>query len=149
VPRPRSAVITHHAHPWVRALGLACLLTALWVSFASAQTRRAAIRVNVTVLDAAVSDVLGAALDGDAWRITAAGSPELSVRAERIGTDRRDSRGTEVAICEALDEVVTKCRDQRLPVLEMSGASRDSGLVVRLRRNGGAPVRLTLAYTGT
>jgi hypothetical protein len=148
VPTHRSAAIVRSAHAWVRAFGLACLLTALWVSVASAQTRRAAIRVNATVLDAASSDVLGAALDGDAWRISAGGRPDLSLRAERIGSDRRDGRPTEVAICEALDAMVT-CRDRRLPAHEKRDAFQDSALVVRFRRDGGAPVRLTLAYTGT
>lgn len=150
-------------YAWVRAFGLACLLTTLWVSFASAQTRRAAIRVHATVLDAAASDVLGAhalaapraeappgaALDGDAWRITAGGSPDLSLRAERIGPDDGAELGSRVTICEVTDDAATRCRGQALPGLHLTSASRDGDLLVRLGRDAGVPVRLTLAHTGT
>jgi hypothetical protein len=148
---------------WMRAFGLAGLLTTLWVSFASAQSRRAAIRVNVTVLDAAASDVLGAhalapapvdarlaaSPHGDAWRITAGASPELSLRAERLEPGHGLGPAPQVAICESVDDTVSRCRDQRLPALPVNGAYRGSDLVVRFRQDGGAPVRLTLAYTGT
>jgi hypothetical protein len=158
-----SAAVGHHGYVWVRAFGLACLLTALWMSLASAQTRRAAIRVNATVLDAAASDVLGAhalaahgadaplgaALDGDGWRITAGGSPALSLRAERLGPTGERGPGPRVAICEVAENAAAKCRNQQLPGLHVSSASRAGDLLVRFGRDAGAPVRLTLAYTGT
>jgi hypothetical protein len=139
-------------------------LTALWISCATAQSRRAAIQVNVTVLDAAASDVLGAhaiapapsdapAGGRDAWRITAGRAPELSLQAERVEPRHAVGQGPSVAICETDRDVAATCRDRRLPVLQLSGGFGVSGLVVRFRRDAGpdagTPVRLTLAYTGT
>ena len=166
MPTHRSAAITRVPR-LSRQIGLACLLTALWVSFAAAQTRQAAIRVNVTVLDFSTSDVLGAHAvghtapaaslgaerDSDTWRITSGLSPELSLRAERIGSGPGVGWAPRLAICEAMRDAAPRCRDRRLPALQVGGGSGNPDLIVRFRREtgpaGGTPVRLTLAHTGT
>lgn len=165
MPTHCSAAIVHAPHPWVRAFGFAGLLTALWVSLAAAQARQAAIRVNVTVLDFAASDVLGAhavghpvsdavlgaALDSDTWRITSGRSPEVSLQAEQLESGMRQA--PRVAICETAHDAAVRCRSQRLPALRVGGGPGSPDLLVRFRREASAdaraPVRLTLAHTGT
>ena len=167
MPTHRSLAITRAPRLAMQAVGLACLLTALCVSCAAAQARRAAIRVNVMVLDFAASDVLGAHAvghtvsdaslgaerDSDTWRVTSGLSPELSLQAERIESGRGLGQAPRVAICEAAPDAAVRCRDQHLPALQVGGGPGSPDLLVRFRREAGAdartPVRLTLAYTGT
>jgi len=165
VPTHRSLAITRAPRLAMQAVGLACLLTALCVSCAAAQARRAAIRVNVMVLDFAASDVLGAHAvghtvsdaslgaerDSDTWRVTSGLSPELSLHAEQI--ESGVGQAPRVAICEAAHDAAVRCRHQPLPALQVGGGPWSPDLLVRFRREAGGdaqtPVRLTLAYTGT
>jgi len=164
VPTHRSTSHSRVPRARLRALGLAGLLATLSVTHAAAQERNAAIRVQVTVLNATTSDVLGAHAmseasvtaavgatpPGLAWRITSGRSPELSLRAESIAAV--SLRGaTRVAICEVVDEAAANCQDHPLPALRLSGGHGSPDLVVQLRRgvtpDGEPPMRLTLAST--
>jgi hypothetical protein len=164
VPAHRSISVSRTPRAFLRALGLAALLTTLSVTLATAQERNAAIRVHVTVLDVADSDVLGAHAmaeasvnaavgatpAGLAWRITSGRSPELSLRAENIAAG--SLRGApRVAICEVVDEAAANCQDHPLPALRLSGGHGSPDLVVQWRRGvtpgGEPPMRLTLAST--
>jgi hypothetical protein len=162
VPAHRSISVSRTPRAFLRALGLAALLTTLSVTLATAQERNAAIRVHVTVLDVADSDVLGAHAmaeasvnaavgatpAGLAWRITSGRSPELSLRAENIAAG--SLRGApRVAICEVAHAAASACQGQLLPALRVSGGYGTPGLIVQLRSGPTpameAPVRLTLA----
>jgi len=158
VPAHRSTPVSRT----LRALGIAGLLAALPATRAAAQERNAAIRVQVTVLNATDADVLGAhalaerwsdatggpVSDGLAWRITSGRGPELSLRTERVvaasvtGTPRS-------AVCEVAHATASACQGQLLPALRVSGGYGTPGLIVRMR-SGPTPateplVRLTLA----
>jgi hypothetical protein len=160
VPTHRSTSLSRAPRARLRALGLAGLLATLSVTHAAAQERNAAIRVQVTVLNATTADVLGAhALtegwsdatggavpDGLAWRITSGRGPELSLRAERVAAAAGVPRS---AVCEVAHAAASTCQGQLLPALRVSGGHGTPGLIVQLRSGPTpameAPVRLTLA----
>jgi hypothetical protein len=143
-------------------MGFAGLLAALPLTHAAAQERTAAIRVQVTVLNAMDADVLGAhALterwsdatggavpDGLAWRITSGRGPELSLQAERVAAASVVG-APRSAVCEVAHAATSACQGQLLPALGVSGGYGTPGLIVQLRRGptpaAEAPVRLTLA----
>jgi hypothetical protein len=162
VPTHRSTPVARAPRACLRALGLAGLLATLSVTRAAAQERNAAIRVQVTVLNAAHADVLGAhALtegwsdatggavpDGLAWRITSGRGPELSVRAERVAAASAAVLPRS-AVCEVARAAASACQGQMLPALRVSGGYGTAGLIVQLLSGTTpateAPVRLTLA----
>jgi len=149
------------------ALALALLVTVP----ARAQVRSASVRVNVTVLDFATSDVIGVhgiapsdqtpaghhagvRGDGASWRITTGGSSAVGVRLESVGT-----RGTEpsasLSLCGTADGPGT-CRPEHLPAALVASGSSIAGLLLRLGGSGAGDredvdrsVRLTIDYLGS
>jgi hypothetical protein len=121
-----------------------------WVPPLAAQTRTATIQVSVMVQDPAAGAVMGAdaiatpramagvAFEGDAWRVTAGGSPEVRVQVE----DGHPS--PYVVICRFVDGVASQCRRDRHPGTRVAGRAGADGLVVRPRSGSAAPSRLTV-----
>jgi len=157
--------------PWMRALWCAAFLGTLPLAATRAQTRTATVHVHVTVMDFAVSDVIGVhgmsssastlrtqtagvSRDGDAWRITTGGSSVVGVRLEMVGAVATDGPAPAVELCEVAAHV-TACRRRRLPANRVSDGASSPELLLRLGRADPAadagsdqPVRLTIAYIG-
>ena len=156
---------------WTRAALSICSVLLL-AAPVRAQTRSASVRVHVTVLDFAASDVIGvhgvapaeliaapAGLaagtrrNGESWRITTGGSSAVGVRLESVG--RRVNALPAVSLCEVAGPVET-CRSEHIPASHIAPIGPSSELLLRLGSSSGGgddgrgrSVRLTLDYIGS
>lgn len=167
---PPATARTNRLHRWCAACGALTLVLLVAVP-GQAQTRSASVRVNVTVLDFAISDVIGvhgiatsdqgsagqtagARLYGDTWRITTGGSSAVGVRLESLGAAGAAAPPA-VSLCEVAARPAT-CRPEHLPTTHVTTAMPSSEWLLRVgeipRAEGGREeervVRLTIDYVG-
>jgi len=162
---------TNRLHGW-RAVCGALTLVLLAAVTVRGQTRTASVRVNVTVLDFAMSDVIGvhaiaasdqmaagraagAHREGASWRITTGGGSVVGLRLESLG-----AAGTALPQAVSLCEVAagpSACRPAHLPATRVTSAMPSSEWLLRLGESLRAEdgdradriVRLTIDYVGT
>ena len=170
----RHAACARPIH-WMRAACCAGALAAFAVAPVGAQRRSASVRVNVTVLDFAASDVIGAhgvqptgaspALgasagvrqDGETWRITSGSSSAVGVRLEALGASAESAFAPSVALCQVVARMPADCRQQEIPAARISAGDTHPDLLLRFRPgavpvpdgSGASPLRLTIAYIGS